>query len=71
MLISEKTTGSIYLFIYLFCVKRSVSDSETIRKNEGEKSASESSKMRDRKTNLGSLGPPPLGHLSVKMKCAL
>ena len=36
MLISEKTTGSIYLFIY-FSVKRSVSDSLTIRKNSGQK----------------------------------
>ena len=50
MLISEKTTGSIDLF---FCVKRGVSDSYTIRKNNGEKSGSESSKMREKQI----LGP--------------
>ena len=51
MLISEKTTGSIFFFF--FCVKRIVSDSLTIRKNNGEKSASESSKMREKQI----LGP--------------
>ena len=45
MLISEKTTGSIWIF---FRVKTSVSDSKTIRKNSGQKSASESSKMREK-----------------------
>ena len=37
----------------IFCVKRSVSDSKTIRKNNGEKSGSESSKMREKQI----LGP--------------
>ena len=39
MLISKKTTGRfIYLFIYLFFgVKRSVFESYTIRKNNGQK----------------------------------
>ena len=59
MLINEKTTGSIQFF---FCVKRSVSDNLTIRKNNGEKSASLSSKMREKQT-LGPNEPP--GHLSV------
>ena len=48
MLISEKTTGSIYFF---FASK--VSDSKKIRKNNGQKSASESSKMREKQI----LGP--------------
>ena len=47
---SEKTTWSIEFF---FRVKRSVSDSYTIRKNYGQKSSSESSKMREKQI----LGP--------------
>ena len=38
---------------FFFCAKRSVSDSLTIRKNNGEKSAGESSKMREKQI----LGP--------------
>ena len=40
-------------FKFFFCAKRSVSDSYTIRKNNGEKSESESSKMREKQI----LGP--------------
>ena len=39
--------------LILFSVKKSVFDSKAIRKNNGEKSASESSKMRDKQI----LGP--------------
>ena len=48
MLISEKTTGSIYLFIYLFASKEAYPMVRQLEKNNGEKSASKSSKMREK-----------------------
>ena len=55
MLISEKTTGSIYLFIYLFIFasKEAYPIVRQLQKKNGEKSASESSKMREKQI----LGP--------------
>ena len=52
MLISEKTTRSIYLFIYLFIYfffasKEAYPIVRQLEKNNGEKSGSESSKMRE------------------------
>ena len=52
MLISEKTTGSIQ-FSFVFASKEAYPIVRQIEKNNGEKSASESSKMREKQI----LGP--------------
>ena len=60
MLISEKMTASIYLF--LFASKEAYPIVRQLEKNYGEKSASERSKMREKQI----LDPGLPRHLSVK-----
>ena len=52
MLISEKTTGRFIIFFFFFFLRQSVSDRQ-LEKNNGQKSASESSEMREKQI----LGP--------------
>ena len=60
---------SIYLFIYLFIFasKEAYSIVRQLEKNNGQKSASESSKMREKQI-LGPKDPP--GHFSIKYQGA-
>ena len=57
MLISEKK---------IFASKEAYPIVRQLEKNNGEKNASESRKMREKQI-LGPQEPPPLGHLSVKV----
>ena len=53
MLISEKTAGSIYFIWFYFASKEAYPIGRQLEKNNGQKSASKSSKMREKQM----LGP--------------
>ena len=58
MLISEKTTGSIYLFFYFFALKEAYPIGRQLENVTVKKAQAKVVKF-EKKTNLGSLGPPP------------
>ena len=67
MLISEKTTGSIYLFIYFFASKEAYPIVRQLEKITMKKAQAKVVKCAKNKSWVPR-NPPPLGHLSVNTR---